>query len=492
MVKVVPEKLRPIMGKGALKRSLRTRDPAEAKRLAPPVIAEFDARVAAAWAQHRGATVRLSARDVAAIVGDWYRREAAKVEEEPGDPRRRDAEADIVANDRVDPEDGTVSATAEDMEAASILLEEKGLAADRVTRRKTAEAIARARMDLSGLALRRASGDWSADPVAATFPAFIMAPKREERLPAEDLLKAWAAERTPAAATRVKYARSFAHVARILGFDDVRRITADGVVEFKRQRLADGVDPGTVADDVLACGAVCRWAATNRLLPLNPFAGLAPKVVRRGPAPVDPYSDDEAKRILIAARGEAGWLRWAPWLLCFTGARVSEFAEMRRGHVRQDGGVWIFDMIPTEQREGKNATFQRMIPLHPAIIAEGFLEYLTAFPKDPAKPLFPDLAPDPRGGRVTPAISKMGRWLRGTVKIIDAKKAPNHSWRHRMEDELRKVRALPEVQDAITGRHNPRNAGAGYGKGFRGMPVEVLKDLGRVPSPLDSGNDVPA
>lgn len=62
--------------------------------------------------------------------------------------------------------------------------------------------------------------------------------------------------------------------------------------------------------------------------------------------------------------------------------------------------------------------------------------------------------------------------------------APAHSWRHRMEDELRKVRALPEVQDAITGRHNPRNAGAGYGKGFRGMPAEVLKDLEKVPSPL--------
>jgi hypothetical protein len=53
-----------------------------------------------------------------------------------------------------------------------------------------------------------------------------------------------------------------------------------------------------------------------------------------------------------------------------------------------------------------------------------------------------------------------------------------------MEDELRKVRALPEVMDAITGRNNPRNAGAGYGKGFRGMPAEVLSDLRRIPSPL--------
>jgi hypothetical protein len=74
--------------------------------------------------------------------------------------------------------------------------------------------------------------------------------------------------------------------------------------------------------------------------------------------------------------------------------------------------------------------------------------------------------------------------VRNVVGIKDPKKGPNHSWRHRMEDELRKVRALPEVQDAITGRNNPRNAGAGYGKGFRGMPDEVLKDLERIPSPV--------
>jgi hypothetical protein len=52
-----------------------------------------------------------------------------------------------------------------------------------------------------------------------------------------------------------------------------------------------------------------------------------------------------------------------------------------------------------------------------------------------------------------------------------------------MEDELRKARAPAEVQDAITGRHNPRNAGAGYGKGYRGMSDETLKELRKVPLP---------
>jgi integrase len=175
-----------------------------------------------------------------------------------------------------------------------------------------------------------------------------------------------------------------------------------------------------------------------------------------------------------------------PWLLCFTGARIDEIAELQRKHVRREAGVWILDICPTAQRRGKNATFQRMLPVHPALVAEGFLHYVEALPRDGDASLFPDLLPASDGSRGRTATTVHGRWVRKRVGITDRRKAPAHSWRHRMEDQLRIVRALPEVQDAITGRHNPRNAGAGYGKGFRAMPEETLKELRRVPSPLDA------
>jgi hypothetical protein len=152
--------------------------------------------------------------------------------------------------------------------------------------------------------------------------------------------------------------------------------------------------------------------------------------------------------------------------------------------VREENGVSFLDIRPHEARPGKNATMQRMIPLHPAVLAERFLTYVTTLPDNPDGPLFPCIPPDPRGKRDTTAQARLGRWTRGKLGLKDQKKAPAHSWRHRMEDELRKVGAHPEMMDAITGRHNPRNAGAGYGKGYRGMPSEVLKVLRRIPSPL--------
>jgi integrase len=303
-------------------------------------------------------------------------------------------------------------------------------------------------------------------------------------LTAEELLAAWARERTPAPNTLRKYRIAFAHVARILGFADVRRITEEDVIRFKEARLEEGRTVQTVGDDVLACSAVCTWGVKNRRLPVNPFRGLAPRPKERGEPTRFPYTDEEAAAILTATRGEKGWRRWLPWLLAFTGARISEVAELRRGDVREDSGVPILDIVPIAGREGKNRTFQRKLPIHPAVQAEGFLDYVAKLPSDAKAPLFPDLALAGDKTRSTTAKNNHGRWVRKVAGVTREGTAPAHSWRHRMEDELRKVRALPEVMDAITGRHNPRNAGSGYGRGFRNMPDETLKELQKIPSPL--------
>jgi len=267
-----------------------------------------------------------------------------------------------------------------------------------------------------------------------------------------------------------------------VGADDARKVTKDAVVAFKTARLAAGLNAGTVADNILGAGSVFGWAVRNGLLPSNPFAEMAPRPTGRGEAPRDGYDDDDARRVLEASRKEAGWLRWFPWLLCFTGMRLNEAADMRRRDIREESGVWIFDLVPTAARAGKNRSFQRMIPLHPALVAEGFLEYVAKLPGD--GPLFPDIHAAPNGSRTPAATAAHRLWLRGTVGIADPRKAPAHSWRHRMEDELRKIGANPEAADAITGHENPRNAGAGYGRGFLRLPAETLKVIERIPSPL--------
>lgn len=487
--KVVPKPLRPIIGTGERIICLGTKDPAEARERAPAACQNIKTEFALAQAS-LGPAQRLTQKEVVAQCGAFYRAFVAEFEDDPGAPIGWEAGEDqLWARLERDGAGDTIGFNPNEIEIkeARRFLAVRGVAADDDSVRRFAVALFETKRRAMATLEGRAMGDYSPDVEAERFPPVEVqatAPQTPDALPAGKLLEAWAAERHPAAATRTKYAGTFRNIARVLGFDDVRRITPEHVLKFKQVRADEDKASKTIRLDILNAGAVCKWAVANHLLKANPFAGMVPRPSSKGELAREPFDDDDARRILIVSRREVGWMRWLPWLLCFTGARISEIVELRRRDVRQEAGVWILDIVPTTARAGKNPTFQRMIPLHPAVIQEGFLAYHAGLAKDPNGPLFPGIKADPRGSRVGPATTLTGRWMRKVVGITDPRKVPNHSWRHRMEDQLRIADVRPEVVDAITGRHNPRNAGAGYGKGFRRMPAAVLKDLCRIPSPL--------
>ena len=60
-----------------LTQTLGTKDPREAKRLAPPVVGELQAKLRAAEAEHSGKITHLSDREVSALCGRWLARQEA-------------------------------------------------------------------------------------------------------------------------------------------------------------------------------------------------------------------------------------------------------------------------------------------------------------------------------------------------------------------------------------------------------------------------------
>jgi hypothetical protein len=77
----------------------------------------------------------------------------------------------------------------------------------------------------------------------------------------------------------------------------------------------------------------------------------------------------------------------------------------------------------------KNVNSERVVPVHSALMDEGFLKFVASTRKGP---LFPDLKPDrfdSRGGTGTKILSK---WIR-SLGVVDKRISPNHSWRHRVK-----------------------------------------------------------
>ncbi len=169
-----------------------------------------------------------------------------------------------------------------------------------------------------------------------------------------------------------------------------------------------------------------------------------------------------------------------PWLLAFTGARVEEVAQALIADVRERDGIAYLDINDEDAGKSlKNPGSARPVPLHPALIAEGFLAYVEGLPRNGR--LLPDLKPGAFDDKSAAYSKRAGRWLRG-LGIADRRKVANHSWRHRFKDVCRDARVPTDQHDALTG-HGPPNEGGRYGLGHA---LATLADAIRM-LPLPTG-----
>ena len=497
--KVVPADLRSFVGKRELTASLGTKDVREAKAKAGPVIARFEATIEAARAAASGQCPHPSSREIAALAGEWYRR---RIGANCNDQELEDLHIDVAIELRgLD----QVARRPEDMVSyglAQSLLQAHGFATDQESVARLTLALLRAAAALDEVIGRRAGGDWSPDANLPKFPPLVphrpleAPPQTPQQAPRQGppratvaaLIIAWAAEAGTAGKALYDRERTGKMLTDFLGHDDAGRVTADDVVRWKEARLAAGRSAKTVANDIGELRPIWTWGKANRKLSFeqNPFSGLAPRTKKRARRARGPFTAEEARRILLAARGEpSALLRWLPWLLCFTGARLGEVTQASKEDVRREGtdGPWVLAIHEDgEGRTLKTAHSERLVPLHPTLIAEGLLGYVQALPA--GSPLFPDVRPDIFGTRKGTATKAHGRWVRKTVGIVDRAKDPAHGWRHHFEDAARRAGLPQAVTDGLLGHMNGQNESEGYGRGYRYMPDVTAPWMAKMASPL--------
>ncbi len=490
--KVVPVDLRAAVGKRELIRSLGTKVPVEARAKAPAVIAEFDAILAGA----RTGDGRLTLKEITALSAEWYRAECELWGDDPDQLGDLDIYEDLLhdqierSEDEDDPMwEAVVKLTPQDRAEAAALLKAHRYPADPATVNRLARAIFDMRFRFIAEMRRRLHGDWTPDKTLAKFPVLMPreAPEAAPKLTFQALVVAWAAESGTAGKALYDRGRTANLLSTFLGHDDAARVTADDVVRWKEARLAAGRSTKTVINDIGELQPIWKWGRLNRKLAFteNPFAGLAPRTKRQSRRPRGPYTEDEARRLLTAAHAETdASLRWLPWVLCFTGARLGEITQAVREDIqREGGGPWFIHIhAEGEGRTLKTVHSERMVPLHPSLIAEGFLRYAEALPVGAS--LFGDLRPDRFGTLKGTATRKHGRWVRRTVGIVDKTKDPAHAWRHRFEDQARRAGVPQNVTDALLGHFNPMNESESYGRGFRFMPDATAQWVDKMASPI--------
>ena len=252
----------------------------------------------------------------------------------------------------------------------------------------------------------------------------------------------------------------------------------------------------TAAKYLRALGTLLRFAVDEGYIDLDPAAGIKPQSANDKATPTPERSrrsltPDEIKKLLSAAdtliaTGVLGKIDigWFVRLLTYTGARGEEVAQLAAPDIVATGEHPHIRIHGEDGKLIKNAPSWRVVPVHPALLALGFLDFVKA--RSNGETLWRTLPVDSRKRR----YSKMSRQLRDLLRAEgikddspEGRKVVAHSWRHSFKDAARAAEVPEEIAERLQGHKSPDRATArGYGDA---QQLQLLAKWIAVIDPLD-------
>ncbi len=438
----VPEELQKAAEKTEYRRSLGTPD----KRVAAARYGDQEATYEAWLSGLNAAPLTLTRQQVESLVGVWYRKVSERISPDPDSDLAISAVLALILDS---PTDALLIRRPGREWPSTITAQARTLADSEALRLSEASMQALegrmwARVEaLLALRKRRADFDYGPDPVVQQFPEWVTpsAPKVVARSAGfMAMFDLWDKGKDRQERSVRNCRANIVRFKEFVSHDYPERVTIDDVRRW-RDSLYETRTKKTVNGKYLAdLGAVYKTAVAHGWFPTNPVApavfkksrgqkSFADSVTQRG------YTDEEARTLLLAARSSSNIEhRWLTWLLAFTGERVRVPVQSVASDVKARDGLFFLDVNRNHPwKRLKEDASVRELPLHPALIREGFLEYVASLRSEDF--LFPSMRPPSRDGEPgSRAMNKYSAWVKSYVSAEGLDVA--HGWRHRFKTAL--------------------------------------------------------
>ena len=201
-----------------------------------------------------------------------------------------------------------------------------------------------------------------------------------------------------------------------------------------------GLAAATLNKHVTALSGLFKWAMRTGVLPedhRNPFEGQ-----HRRPAPPSkagwlPYEVEELAKLVERPEPRPKRHTWAsarPWIVLvalFSGMRLGEICSLDADDIKEEDRVPFFDITAAKSEAGI-----RRVPVHPTLLALGFLDYVRHVKRGP---LFLGVRPgDPDKKRAYTFSKQFGAWRRR--QGVDRPRVGFHSFRKNVVAALERAR----------------------------------------------------
>ena len=200
----------------------------------------------------------------------------------------------------------------------------------------------------------------------------------------------------------------------------------------------------------------------------NPVEGIDYEGVKKDS--YEPFSDADLTAVFgltsfaamnLGIKGK-GNSRAAPeryWLLLcllYTGARREEIAALAVADIKQEEGVWFFNLTNNAERGRrlKNAASKRRVPIHSHLIELGLLEYVADLRHRRQVDFFPLVAtPKNREGRGRATVGDaVAKWFSRQLKLASVTGHKTvHSFRHTVITRLTGLGVPQDMREVLVG-----------------------------------------
>jgi integrase len=252
------------------------------------------------------------------------------------------------------------------------------------------------------------------------------------------------------------------------------KLDLDRVIQLADQQGKRKLSAVTQGEYLSTFRNIMALGFKKRVIPSNPAEGLRPitRETVKAKDRRDPFTSEQLKSFFrggfyqkcAQARpdrpylaDQEGWRFWMPLLALFMGFRGNEICQLQVGDVEKTpAGTWFISVAESadeEKGEGKRVkteTSTRKVPVHPEILAIGFIDVVFAARANGQRRLFATLKPDKYGYYSKYALRRFNEAF-FPAEFTLGQRQSFHSFRHNFRDALRAAEIPPDGLKGLGG-----------------------------------------
>ena len=214
-----------------------------------------------------------------------------------------------------------------------------------------------------------------------------------------------------------------------------------------------------------------KWCIKLGEITQNPSEGLLLTIKTNASEEREVYSSEDVQRIQRKLPRDPSELEkyWIPMIAMYSGLRLDEICQLQKEDIQIIDNIPCFNINSSGGKHLKTASSDRIVPVHPALLALGLLYYADSI-KDGQ--LWKNLKPDQYGR----CGHKFGKWygLFNRKEITNNPKKCFHSFRHTVANQLKQKGIKETLIAELIGHKNESITTGRYGKKYE---IEILLDV---------------